>query len=26
VVADASRRAKRATFGLVTGAVERFSR
>jgi hypothetical protein len=26
VVADASRRAKRVTFGLVTGAVERFSR
>ncbi|MDT5048290.1 MAG: uncharacterized protein QOG75_4178 [Mycobacterium sp.] len=26
VVADASRRAKRATFGLVTGATERFSR
>jgi uncharacterized protein len=25
-VADASRRAKRATFGLVTGAAERFSR
>jgi uncharacterized protein YcbX len=26
VVADASRRAKRATLGLVTGAAERFSR